>query len=126
MILVIAAAVAATNPCERAGLQAEATQCAWNDFKRADVTLNLQYRRLLADVAQRDRDNVAMRSDVRPTNNEALRQAQRAWIEFRDLHCRIESYWGRGGTIEPMLRNFCLARVTRERTEQLRTMWRRR
>ena len=129
MILLIAAAVAAMNPCERAGTQAESTQCAWNDFKRADGALNLQFRRSLADAAERDRgdrDNPAVKSDHRPSYTDALREGQRAWVKFRDLHCTLEGYWGRGGTIEPMLRNFCLARLTRERTEQLRKMWRRR
>jgi uncharacterized protein YecT (DUF1311 family) len=129
VILLLASAAAAMNPCEKAGTQAESTQCAWNDFKRADAELNVQYRSSLADAAERDRSdrmNPAVRGDTRPSYTEALQEAQRAWIKFRDLHCRVEGYWGRGGTIEPMLVNFCLARVTRERTEQLRKMWHRR
>ena len=129
MILLIGLAAAAMNPCERARTQAESTQCAWNDFKRADAALNLQFSKSLADAAERDRvqrDNLAAQRDRRGSYVEALRKAERAWIDFRDLHCTVEGYWGRGGTIEPMLRNFCLARLTRERTEQLRKMWRRR
>ena len=117
------------NPCEAAGTQAESTQCAWNEFKQADAVLNLQFRKQLADAAERDRgdrDNPAVRDDRRPSYTDALREAQRTWIKFRDLHCLVEGYWGRGGTIEPMLRNFCLTRLTRERTEQLRKMWHRR
>ena len=128
-MFLLAAAAGAMNPCEAAGTQAESTQCAWNDFKRADAALNVQFRKQLADAAKRDRgdrDNPAVRDDRRPSYTEALREAQRAWVKFRDLHCLVEGYWGRGGTIEPMLRNFCLARLTRERTEQLRKMWHRR
>jgi uncharacterized protein YecT (DUF1311 family) len=128
VILLFAAAVG-MNPCERGGTQAESSQCAWNDFKRADAALSVQFRRTLAEAAERDqsnRDNPAARNDNRPSYSDALREAQRAWIKFRDLHCTVEAYWGRGGTIEPMLRNFCLARVTRERTEQLHKMWHRR
>ena len=128
MIFLVAAAAAVMNPCERAGTQAESTRCAWNDFRKADAALNAQFLGSLADAAKRDRGNrdSAVRGDRRPSYTEALRQAQRAWNKFRDLHCTVEGYWGRGGTIEPMLRNFCLARLTRERTEQLRKMWRRR
>jgi uncharacterized protein YecT (DUF1311 family) len=129
MIFLIAAAATAMNPCESAGTQAESTQCAWNDFKRADAELNAQYRRSLSEAAERDRNdriNPTVRRDTRPSYTEALREAQRAWTKFRDLHCKVEGYWGRGGTIEPMLVNFCLARVARERTEQLRMMWHRR
>ena len=129
MILILAAAAAAINPCERAGTQAESTQCAWNDYRRADTALNLQFRDSLEQAVKRDqfaRDNPAVSNVGEPSYTEALRNAQRAWIKFRDLHCQVEGYWGRGGTIEPMVRNFCLARITRERTEQLRKMWRRR
>ncbi len=129
MILLLTAAAVAMNPCESAGTQAKSTQCAWNDFKRADAELNVQYGRSLAEAAERDRGdriNPAVPNGTRPSYTEALREAQRAWVKFRDLHCTVEAYWGRGGTIEPMLRNFCLARVTRERTEQLRKMWHRR
>ena len=122
MILLIAAA-AAMNPCERAGTQADSTECAWKQFRQADQVLNTQYRNAIAEAVRRDSHGW---KDRRPSDVEALRSAQRAWINFRDLHCRVEGYWGRGGTIESMLVNFCFTRLTRERTEQLRKMWHRR
>jgi uncharacterized protein YecT (DUF1311 family) len=50
-----------------------------------------------------------------------LRDAQRAWVTFRDAHCTLQGYNdARGGSMEPMSFNICRASVTRERTAQLR------
>ena len=125
MITLVIAAASVMNPCERAGTQAASTQCAFEEFKRADAQLNVQYRQSVRSAEKRDKLAAERPSDGRPGYVEALRSAQRSWLSFRDTHCKVEGYWGRGGTIEPMLVNLCLARLTRERTEQLRTMWRR-
>ena len=50
---------------------------------------------------------------------EALRDAQRAWITFRDKTCEAEGFAMRGGTAEPIVVGFCLTRVTRERIGHL-------
>jgi uncharacterized protein YecT (DUF1311 family) len=69
----------------------------------------------------RGRDRELDRSyDVRPTTEAKLREAQRAWIVFRDAHCTVEGYdQARGGSMEPMVYHGCRARLTRERTRQL-------
>ena len=127
MNVALFALMAVTHPCERAGTQLESTRCAVEAFNVADQTLNAQYRQSLARAAKRDADaqKWAGASDGRQTYGSALRTAERSWIAFRNAHCVVEGYYGRGGTIEPMLVNFCLARLTRDRTEQLRNMWRR-
>ena len=125
MIALVIAAAGVMNPCERAGTQAESTQCAFREFKRADQQLNVQFQQSIRSAEKRDKLAATRLSDGRPRYVEALRGAQQSWLTFREAHCKVEGYWGRGGTIEPMLVNFCLARLTRERTEQLRTMWRR-
>ena len=49
-----------------------------------------------------------------------LRDAQRAWITYRDLACAAESTLVRGGSMEPLMYYSCLERETRSRTESLR------
>ena len=51
---------------------------------------------------------------------EALREAQRAWIRFRDAECDFRTFSSRMGSIYPTLRAGCLEDLTRARTEQLR------
>ena len=49
-----------------------------------------------------------------------LRESQRAWIGFRDAHCRWISAGWESGTIQPMYYSLCMERVTRARIRQLR------
>jgi uncharacterized protein YecT (DUF1311 family) len=49
-----------------------------------------------------------------------LRNAQRSWITYRDQACEAESTMARGGSMQPMIALFCLERLTRTRTEDLR------
>ena len=41
-------------------------------------------------------------------------------MKRRDASCDYEGFQARGGTMEPMLVAMCLARLTEERTKQLR------
>ena len=52
----------------------------------------------------------------------ALRDAQRAWIAFRDRACEVEGMRYEGGSIQPMIVAGCLERLTRARSEDLRLL----
>lgn len=52
----------------------------------------------------------------------ATLESQRAWLAFRDRQCAIEGGEAAGGSMQPMLRANCLARLTRERTVQIRNL----
>ena len=94
------------HPCENAGSQFEATECSAREYKRADAELNRVYQQVLE---QEDKDGQAR-----------LKTAQLAWIKFRDTECEYESGEYIGGTIRPMVENFCLTSVTNDRTNQLK------
>jgi uncharacterized protein YecT (DUF1311 family) len=51
---------------------------------------------------------------------ESLREAQRAWVTFRDLACEVESLVAEGGSMQPMIYSACLTTLTEERTDALR------
>ena len=57
-----------------------------------------------------------------PGEEASLREAQRAWVTFRDAHCRLQSFEARGGSMQPMLLSQCKAYLTELRTEQLRNL----
>jgi len=101
--------------CQNPQFQQEMNYCAYQDYLAADRVLNKQYQRAIAFARQIDA--------VLPENllgaEEALRQAQRAWIPFRDAACVAEGFISRGGTMEPLLVSSCLAFMTRQRTETL-------
>jgi uncharacterized protein YecT (DUF1311 family) len=52
----------------------------------------------------------------------ALREAQRAWITFRDKACEAEGFAMRGGSAEPLLVYGCMRQLTEERTGHLTVM----
>ncbi len=54
-----------------------------------------------------------------PRAEELLRQAQRAWIPFRDAACESASAAYYGGTIQPLVHMSCLEQMTRDRTAAL-------
>lgn len=100
--------------------QMEMTYCAGDDYETADADLNALWPDIVAAAKQND-EYVADMARERgvPTTLEALRNAQRAWIAFRDAQCEYEAYEVFGGTMQPMVGSLCLARLTRERIEVL-------
>ncbi len=105
-----------TNPPD----QMTITQCAYQEWQTADAELNSVYKRAMAKLQEQDSQlDAALRGGP-----EALRDAQRAWITFRDKTCEAEGFAMRGGSGEPMVVAFCLTRITRERTAHLYDMLR--
>ena len=109
-------AIAQDLDCEDPQSQEEMTGCAGLAFEDADRRLNEVWPRLV-EIAQ-DNDFLGV-DDGRPSYEETLREAQRAWIGFRDANCTFEGFQARGGTMEPMLIGDCLARMTEARIMEL-------
>ena len=106
------------------GIQQAMNHCAHRDFAVADAELNAQWTITAAAMKQQDAEwatyGVAM--DSRPGFFDSLLEAQRAWLAFRDAHCRVDGYTARGGSMEPMLVSFCKTSLTRQRTQQLKDL----
>ena len=85
--------------------QVELNACAAANLRNADSELNRVYRELLAKSSA--------------AGKRALRDAQRAWIAYRDKHCAFETLGTAGGSIRPMLASQCLADLTLARTLRL-------
>ena len=98
--------------------QMDMNACAAIDFERADAELNAAWREVIAGAREADRE-IDRHYDSRPTGEAKLREAQRAWIVFRDAHCTYDAYESRGGSMEPMLYHGCRATLTRARIRQL-------
>ena len=105
--------------CDEPMAQMDMNACAALDFEAADGELNRLWREVITAARESDRD-IDRSYDKRPTSEAVLRDAQRAWIKYRDAHCTYDGYEARGGSMEPMLYNGCRARLTRERIAQLR------
>jgi len=95
------------DPCANAQTTAEMRDCAGREYKKADDELNKVYKQLMSKLNDEGQ-------------KEALKQAQQAWLKFRDANCDFESYMNRGGTIEPVVRYGCLSWMTTSRTKELK------
>ena len=100
-----------TNPVS----QHDMTRCAHLDFKAADRELNATYSQAIAAMRKMDGELPGHLKGA----EEALRVAQRAWVDFRDKACASYRFIARGGTMEPMLAGMCLADLTRRRTKAI-------
>jgi uncharacterized protein YecT (DUF1311 family) len=104
--------------------QAQMNASAGTDYRRADATMAAQWKRTYAYMKGRDAQDSSRGGGFGYAA--ATLESQRAWLKFRDTQCVIEGGEFAGGSMQPMARGQCLARLTKERTAQLRTlMWNR-
>ena len=99
---------AQTLDCDNAMTQMEMNQCAAAALEREDQHLNRVYNQY--------------RTGLQESERQALKQAQLAWIKFRDLDCELAASVYDGGSMQPMVHADCLAARTRERIGHLKQM----
>lgn len=80
--------------------------CAAREYQQADAALNTAWKsaKSFADAIGR---------------GDALLQAQRAWLQYRDAACDVHASPFEGGSIQPLIRATCLAELTAQRTRML-------
>lgn len=101
--------------CNNAMTQLEMTTCANLDWQQADEELNAAYKAAMSKMRETDE---FLPEDQRGAA-ETLREAQLAWIPYRDKACDAYGFQARGGTMEPMLVYGCRAQLTEQRTKEL-------
>lgn len=104
--------------CANAMVQLEMNLCAEQDWMDADADLNDAYKGAMAVMKGYDADLPKAERGAEAN----LRAAQRAWVTFRDAACAAEGYAMHGGSAAPLLIYGCLARLTRQRTEDLQLL----
>lgn len=96
-----------TDPCADPQTQVEMTQCAANAYKAADAVLNQIYKQMVAKLDEEEKAQ--------------LKEAQNAWLKYRDANCDFVADQYKGGTMRPMIYAGCLEDVTKKRTTELKT-----
>ena len=92
--------------------------CAAKELETANAELNAQWKLTLEHMRQLDKEDDEPWA-AGPSYSQALRNAQRTWLAYREAQCTLDSYNTRGGSMRPMLYSMCAADLTRERTRQL-------
>jgi len=95
------------EPCADMLSQADMNICWGNEYKKADVELNQAYRKLAERVDGEQR--------------EQLKEAQLAWLKYRDTNCAFVADMYKGGSLRPTVLAMCLMDVTNNRTTELKT-----
>lgn len=104
-LALFARGAAGATECERNDpTQTGLNRCAQADFEAADGKLNRLYKQL---VSKSGTDEKA-----------ALRDAQRAWVAYRDKECEYETIGSAGGSIRPMEEWQCAAALTEVRSKE--------
>ncbi|MDG4883892.1 lysozyme inhibitor LprI family protein [Mesorhizobium sp. WSM4884] len=108
--LAIAAAAMLAIParaadCAAAKTQADLATCTAKDAASSDVALNAVYKALAGRLS--------------PADLERLRDAQRAWIPFRDKECAFRTQPYADGSAYSSLVETCKAELTKARLTQL-------
>ncbi len=94
--------------------------CLSRELDLWDARLNAVYGQLMDEARRADADNAEYGGHA-PSQAEALRDMQRAWIPFRDAKCaHARSLWG-GGTGAGPAGVDCLMRTTAEQVIYLET-----
>lgn len=114
-VLGISAAQAQDIDCANAQVQMELNFCAERDWMIADAELNNAYKAAQGVMKGIDADNPALQNEA----SSDLRDAQRAWVTFRDAACSAEGFLWYGGSGEQMVIYACRARLTRDRAADL-------
>ena len=87
--------------------QSDMNQEAARNAEKADAELNQVYRKLMSSL---DAEGVKL-----------LKEAQRAWITYRDAEAKRAGDEARGGSMSPMLYDGAVAALTKERIKRLQS-----
>jgi uncharacterized protein YecT (DUF1311 family) len=89
------------------GVTSEMLDCMGAEFTRQDARLNENYKRLMEKLSAK--------------RKEALLEAQRAWIKFRDANCNFY-YDPEGGSAAHLAGTDCNLNATANRATELRNL----
>ena len=87
----------------------EMKHTAERDFEKADAELNAVYKKALGQLS--------------PKGVAALREAQRAWVTFRDKTAEAYGTGEEGGSNEGLMYIRCQEAITQNRTKELKLLF---
>lgn len=109
MFAVATASASYADQCmDEAETQSAMNACAQQAYQASDEQLNKNFH----EIRQRLGDDTATRN--------LLRDAERAWIAFRDAECSFAASATAGGSAYAMVYDMCLADLTQERVKNFR------
>ena len=102
------------HTCSTAYTETEMYECLKLQLKEADNSLNKAYKTLMTRYKEERQLNQKVK-----TQGEYLREAQLAWIQFRDKSCDFDTYESITGSAFGTIYTDCLLEKTQERVKYL-------
>ncbi len=99
------------DPCEDAMTTVEMQECLGQQYQKWDTELNLVYKKI--------------RSKLSAARKPKLKEAQLAWIVFRDKSAEFEASEEEGGSIYSLVYLSVMASLTEQSVENLREILKR-
>lgn len=97
--------IAHASPCDKATSTYEAATCFDEEYRTTDKRLNVVYKNQRANLDEKGKT--------------LFRDAQRAWIKFRDAECLNAADSSRGGTDSAIVGLRCQTILTERRIKDL-------
>jgi uncharacterized protein YecT (DUF1311 family) len=121
--LLAASAGTAHADCKDPQSNGEMKMCAEQDWKKAEAELNVAYGKAIAEARETYRSTKTMPGQQNMQDSEAmLRDAQRAWVSFRDANCKYQYQIYYGGSHAGLAYLLCMADMTKARLKELRQL----
>ena len=86
--------------------QMEMNQETCSSYKKADTQMTVAYKKVLKSL-----ENAIQK--------QGLIKTQKAWIIYKEAHCKSIAALYEGGSIQPMIYCDCFETLTKERTKNL-------
>jgi uncharacterized protein YecT (DUF1311 family) len=119
-ILLLFGAAAAEARAQQQSTQPAEDPCADADALRSPEQMACAEKELRAAEAELKQVRARLTTNMEAAPRLRMRRAERVWLSYRKSNCDAEASIYEGGTIQPLIRTRCLARLTRARAEELR------
>jgi uncharacterized protein YecT (DUF1311 family) len=109
----------AVEDCSSLESDSEVLKCALKNKNSAEKKLNQSW----SDAKKRIAEAYQSDSELGKTYQQTFLDSQRAWLKYRDSHCKLEAFLAKEGSIaNQTLTSSCLARLDKQRTHQIQEM----
>ena len=116
------------NPCdEQPPSQRQMDACARFQYRQADARLHKVYQKAMEymtnDQSRAEKNNDQHQVQYEKAAVENLKQAERAWLSYRDIQCKAAGQQYEGGSMRPMIESQCLSALTEHRIADLKSVY---
>lgn len=119
--LCIGRSASACFETEGGGTTVGMADCLAAEVKLWDDLLNAAWTEAVAVAKAMDKDNKESSPNA-PESEKSLREAQRAWISYRDATCRFEAERYFGGSVATLSASHCVMDLTALQAIRLRSI----